>query len=353
MERSKRIFYFDVLRAMAIIGIVFCHASVAFIMSGVERPDFYISAFFDCFRDFSIPIFVMLSGALLISKKDSFMDFSKKRLSRIFVPFAFWVAVYVAYSSVFITHGFKLSNAIDIFFGTSATLGVAFWFIWMIVIVYFLIFIINKLMDHALNLIGILTFLSLIYILTVQFGLFNPYSSKIVYFVSFITYVLFGYFISSNDYLESLMGPEKIVIVTLALSLFSYLFYVFAFVVPTSISHGQFINMGYFNIPILFISVNIFLLFKYLSKVNLLSKVENGRLGFIITAISRYSFGIYLAHYVVLHSIRMNLVKIVDFTSQSSLIWIPALVILTLVISLVILKILDKIPVFNKFTGNS
>ena len=79
---SKRIFYYDVLRALAIIGIVFCHVSVC--------PNLYISVFFDCFRDFSIPIFVMLSGALLLGKKDTLIKFFKKRLSRLFIPFLFW-----------------------------------------------------------------------------------------------------------------------------------------------------------------------------------------------------------------------------------------------------------------------
>ena len=54
MKQSKRVFYFDALRAMAIIGIVFCHAAITFVVTGINNSDFYISAFFDCFRDFSI-----------------------------------------------------------------------------------------------------------------------------------------------------------------------------------------------------------------------------------------------------------------------------------------------------------
>ena len=65
--KSKRIFYYDVLRALAIIGIVLCHVSVSYVSRDINSPNLYISVFFDCFRDFSIPIFVMLSGALLIN----------------------------------------------------------------------------------------------------------------------------------------------------------------------------------------------------------------------------------------------------------------------------------------------
>ena len=146
MKQSKRIFYYDVLRAIAIIGIVFCHASISF----VSKPNmmnlnyFIISSVFDCFRDFSIPIFVMLSGALLIGKKDTLTDFFKRRLSRLFIPFIFWVVIYAIYSFIFIRHSIDLNYALDIFLGAPGTLGVAFWFVWMIVLSYVGIFIINK-----------------------------------------------------------------------------------------------------------------------------------------------------------------------------------------------------------------
>ena len=351
MEHSKRIFYFDELRALAIIGIVFCHASVSFVLSGVNKSDFYISAFFDCFRDFSIPIFVMLSGALLIGKKDSFKDFFKKRLSRIFIPFIFWVVIYIIYSSIYITHGFDLSSSIDIFFGTSSTLGVAFWFIWMIIIAYFGIFIINKLMEYNSNVINILTVISFIYILICQFSFFDPYSSKIIYFVSFISYVVIGYFIASNDYLEQKISCKWLAIMTLVLFVVSYLVYIFYFVVPMSVSHNQFITLSYFNLPILFISLNVFLFFKFLSKTEF--SLKNYKIKKAITTISKYSFGIYLAHYVILYDLRMNIAKIIDFTSQSPLIWIPLFVILIIMISLIILFVLDRIPYLNKVTGNS
>ena len=78
MNKSKRIFYYDALCAMAIIGIVFCHVSVNFISFSPNNTNLYVVAFFDCFRDFSIPIFVMLSGILLLNRNESFKLFFKK-----------------------------------------------------------------------------------------------------------------------------------------------------------------------------------------------------------------------------------------------------------------------------------
>ena len=47
---SNRVFYYDALRAISIIGIVFCHVGIFFLSQGVNNPYFPVTAFFDCFR---------------------------------------------------------------------------------------------------------------------------------------------------------------------------------------------------------------------------------------------------------------------------------------------------------------
>ncbi len=361
MNKSKRIFYYDSLRALAIIGIVFCHVSVAFVLTGVNSSTFYISAFFDCFRDFSVPVFVMLSGALLINRNDTLKVFFKKRLSRIFVPFLFWVLVYSVYYSSYILRGFDLSVIIDIFFGTSSTLGVIFWFVWMIVFVYVGIFLINKVMSWGNGkvngfgdkFITVLTVLSVIYIVLVHFSFINPYNFKILYFISFISYGIIGYYLASNDYLESKIGINKLSTVMLISFVGCYVYYIMGFVVPSSIQNNQFSYLGYFNLLILAMSVSLFLLFKFISKKDFFIKIENSSVGNLISMISRYSFGIYLSHYVILNFLRIRIVRVVNYTQYNPLICIPILVIVVLTISIAILWVMERIPYLNKFSGIS
>ena len=382
MAKPKRIFYYDVLRALAIIGIVFCHVSVSYVSRDINSPNLYISVFFDCFRDFSIPIFVMLSGALLIGKKDTLIKFFKKRLSRLFIPFLFWVLVYIIFTSIR-SHGFNLDSALKIFFGTAGTLGVHFWFVWMIldsalkiffgtagtlgvhfwfvwmiIIAYVGIFIINKVMQLNLNIndfnkkfITILAILSVIYICLSHYYIINPYSPRLSYYLSFLAYIVIGYFLAKCDFLEKRIDRKYLIAITAILFIGSYLWYIFCFVVPRSHMVHQFVRLSYFNLLILFISANAFLLFKYLSKTKSFMNMENNGLGNAFTTISNYSYGIYLIHYLVLYCIKINLIKFINFTQGSSLIWIPVLVILTTAISLVILSILDKIPYLDKVTG--
>ena len=233
ISKSKRIFYYDVLRALAIIGIVFCHVSVSYVSRDINSPNLYISIFFDCFRDFSIPIFVMLSGALLIGKKDTLVKFFKKRLSRLFIPFLFWVLIYIIFTSIFINHGFNLDNALKILFGTAGTLGVHFWFVWMIIIAYVGIFIINKALQiesirkYNKHFITILTMLSVIYIGMSHYRLINAYSPRLTYYISFLAYITIGYFLAKCDFLEKRIDKKYLIMATALLFVGSYLWYIF------------------------------------------------------------------------------------------------------------------------------
>lgn len=361
MKQSERIFYYDALRALAIIGIVFCHASISFVSKSNMANMYYftIASFFDCFRDFSIPVFVMLSGALLINRKDTLIDFFKKRISRLFIPFIFWVIIYISYSFLFIIHRVDFNNALEIFLGTSSTIGVTFWFIWMILISYIEIFIINKVINvygekienFDVKLISIMVIFSLVYISIVDNGLFNPYTSRIIYFISFLTYIVFGYFIANTNLIGERINKNIIIISTLIMFAASYLYYILGYVVPHSISSQQFINLGYFNFMILFISVNFFSFFKYISSTKFFKGIEYGSVGSVVNLISKYSFGIYLSHYLILHSLKNNLSYFINFNGQNPLILIPLLVFVTLIICLLICEILSKIPYLNKVSG--
>ena len=363
MEKSKRIFYFDFLRAMAIIGIIFCHSSISYIVNDMGSFNFYTTAFYDCFRDFCVPIFVMLSGALLIAKKYSMTSFFKKRLSRILIPFIFWALISVVYSFKHINHSIDIDTAIEIFLGHGGTIGVTFWFVWMIIVVYIGIFIINKAIElgnkrqdtFVSKFIAVLTILSVIYIILFQSHFFSQeyYNSILSYFASFLTYAVIGYFLVNNNFIEKHVKTKYLAVISLILSAVLYVSYICYYVVPSSIQNSTLTYLSYFTVQILIISVSIFLMVKFMSDTQVFKKMEAGRLGTVITTISKYSFGIYLCHYLVLYHLKRNIIYLIDFSHQNSIIWIPLFVVITLVISFAILWILNHVPYLKKVTGIS
>src|SRR5665647_202082 len=97
MQQEKKTFWFDNLRVIATIGVIFIHVSSDYQPSSgiISMYDFWIGNIFDSATRFSVPIFVMLSGALLLPKDYGTGIFLKKRLLRLLLPFVFWSFIYI------------------------------------------------------------------------------------------------------------------------------------------------------------------------------------------------------------------------------------------------------------------
>ena len=89
--RSQR---YDFIRVIAIIFVIFIH-SMEILCDSASNGDelLKIEVSILSIVDSGVPLFVMLSGALLLGKSESVVYFYKKRLSRILIPFLFWSAV--------------------------------------------------------------------------------------------------------------------------------------------------------------------------------------------------------------------------------------------------------------------
>lgn len=93
MER-KRIDYFDVLRVLSMFGVIFMHVAAAPLRSGMGRSWLFFhiptSFFFT-----AVPIFFMISGALLLSdpRTRDASGFYRRHLPKLLVPLAVWSAL--------------------------------------------------------------------------------------------------------------------------------------------------------------------------------------------------------------------------------------------------------------------
>ena len=93
-------------RTRADTGIVTARAVACFmvILIHIAGWDFYQFAdqwwptnVYDSFARFAVPVFFMISGALLLAKEDQLGDFLRKRALRVLPPLLFWSAVYLQY----------------------------------------------------------------------------------------------------------------------------------------------------------------------------------------------------------------------------------------------------------------
>ena len=127
---SERIIYYDFLRAFAIIAIVVCHIGGLYLTNFgvVNTLENNFAYFLNSFAHFGVPLFIMISGALLLNKDRSFKVFFSKRALRLFPPLIFWLIVGLAvYSLIPLTH-FTVGSVLDLALGFNNEI-LPFWFI--------------------------------------------------------------------------------------------------------------------------------------------------------------------------------------------------------------------------------
>jgi len=91
----KRDYYIDYLRAAAAYGVVLWHCfSPVYYQFGPLNEWALANVFFGFVIRWSVAIFVMLSGALLLRKVEPAPVFYKKRLLRICIPLVTWTFIY-------------------------------------------------------------------------------------------------------------------------------------------------------------------------------------------------------------------------------------------------------------------
>lgn len=94
---QKRSVYLDFLRVAACVLVVCGHVSASFIQEiPVEELNFKIMNTFDCFAVLGVPVFVMISGALMLSERyeENIRKLYGKKLLRLAVLYIFWLLFY-------------------------------------------------------------------------------------------------------------------------------------------------------------------------------------------------------------------------------------------------------------------
>ena len=121
MGNKIRYMYIDILKTVAIFAIIISHVCIIGRQAAILNIPF---THFQHIGKVGVPLFLMISGALLIGqKKYDFLDFFKRRFSRIFIPHIFWVIIYFILGLTIIPDYYGLFN-----YSTPASLSISyFW----------------------------------------------------------------------------------------------------------------------------------------------------------------------------------------------------------------------------------
>lgn len=145
---SSRIEYFDILRGLAILGVVAIHSSVTGLQFEQNTLNFNFTVLWRNALNFSVPLFLAISGYFLAKKNiqnySEYFTFLKKQIPRVYTPLLFWSVVWLAFA-VFIFNQPILNEIIKLV--TFQSTGI-YYFIAVIVQFYLLMPILYRLATY-------------------------------------------------------------------------------------------------------------------------------------------------------------------------------------------------------------
>ena len=346
---SNRIFYYDIVRAFAIFSIVSCHVFAVYVTntSIFGTKFWYCSLFLNSLRSLGLPLFVILSGCLLLNRTESLTTFAKKRVSRVIIPYLFWIFIFFISAIIFSHYGFKFipfSNLNDLIINIFNFKGSAyhFWFVPMIICVYAAIILVNKLNGYYRHTLKISLLVSAFTLILCNFNIIPSNN-----WINFAVYAFIGYYLATFDFKRGKLSSKSLFIIFAAVFIVSFISEVLLNA-SMSLALNRFACVSPFSLINVISVISLFLFIRYLSQAYDIGSYKS-TIGKTVYSISVCSYGIYLCH-VLLKFIVLNVVLIHVKYLQASVYSILTLI-LTFVSSWMLIVILSKIPYINKLSG--
>jgi len=328
--KKERIFYYDALRAFAIIAVIICHVDMFFGPLTSQTQVISQMTFHDIGR-IGVPIFLMISGALLLNRDyPDLGHFLKKRFARIIYPFIFWIVLILG--QLYLYHYYP-SYLWKVFIGEPSIT----WYFWTLIGIYLFIPVINAFIKEYGEK-GIKYFL-VIWFITMILRTFNAYPLwqyfDLNMFAGYIGYPILGYWLSTKKFS---MSDAKVCIMGLATLLISLTVFVYL-----NYLGSDWISLIYQNMPIIFMGSGLFLFVEYLDKLHKFDSIKNNFIGKAIISLSVYSYGMYFSHVLV--------VKFLSDHNPHTHMMFPVMFVLTIFLSWLMPYILSKIPYVKTVSG--
>lgn len=341
MRKEGNIEWITNLRVLATIFVIVVHVS----MESRYNSALYADLIYGGFARFCVPVFVMISGALLLPREVPLVPFTKKWMVKIVLPFLFWSIPYILYNfrqRIYVGETFTLFQALkeSCKYIVQGTTNFHFWYIYMIIGIYLFIPIIGKWARAA-------TQKELLYFLGTWFltmCLQLPFMScfkiaiDLYYFTGYLGFLILGYYLSIADFNYKLWHAALITFIgySVTVVLTRYL----------TKQNGVFTHTyyDYLRPNIIVLSAGVFLLVKKMNvgffRSGILLKIRDG--------IATYSFGIYLVHWLVI----LFLAEYhIDWQLITPLVGIPLTTLSCLVISFACVWIVNKLPLGKYVSG--
>ena len=322
MPTTNRTFWIDLIRVAGAFFVVMLHTSYR-VAGGpmVDDPGdargslgWLVTQFFFTLGCVAVPLFLMVSGALLLGRSEEMLTFYRKRFGKILLPFFAWSCIFIL--CLWIASGtFKDGTPITLFSSIGALLsgGVSghFWFMYMLITLYLVVPFLSVFVRNASKsmLIG---FLMLWFFAAVLFPVINTIAKDTLDITKLANYYPFesgtvsrsvGFFVAGYVLKDIVISRRWMVIafvawICLALTpINSYLRMTY----PDSTMFFLFVFIGKYVTPIIAHPATLAVIaFLALRSFGDSPSVSSSWFGRLVINLAPLTFGIFLCHHLFL-----------------------------------------------------
>lgn len=350
---KARIKYYDTLRFLAIFGVIAIHIFQSF-PADTAIMSLKVISLSEIFK-FAVPVFLMISGALLLGRDIDLEDFLKRRFSRLTYPFILYMIIYAVILFILMSYvtGFgdldKWLSNLPLNYN---------WYFWTIASLYLALPVINKFVQHSSEteieyFLAILIVGAVFYQIVLGLGLKQFIDLNL--FISPIAYLILGYWLSHKDFSNKIYKIAVIFFIgATVLKIIGQLGYIPMPLVENyeatrSLIVSSYIDMGFLQI-IQASSLFLIIRFIYLTDNGIHTFLTADVPDRFIMSVSQASYGMYLFHHTLIEPIR-SILKNFTFTGSETLILIVIGTILIFVICWIVVLIISRIPFIAMFSG--
>lgn len=301
----------DFCRLIAMFGVICIHTAAPVFSKYHSNPldEFLIANAIDSLARVSVPLFIMLSGALLLGKESSkgLVD-ARDRIIKVAIPLLFWSFIYIFWTNYWARKSFDLFDTLISI--CHAPVMHHLWFIYMIIGVYivlpFLRVISSALITDRKSAIYFFTLWFIVNSITIYYPIKFIQLLNLSNFLGWPGYFILGYYLSCSKFLLRINSSFYVLVFYLS-SLCTFLITWGLYVkspIPIQTAYnyfspnvliasvGAFLYLRQIKVTIFFVKPLAFLsgiIFPiYFMHLLIIAVIEGGYLGFTITPYSIY-----------------------------------------------------------------
>ncbi len=357
-QDSKTTIPVDLIRTVAIVGVLLLHAgndlTNQVTLNTLEIVRWTTVDIYQSIGRLGVPLFVMLTGALLLAPSKTNEDlgtFFKKRFSRIGLPCLFWGILYFVWD-IFVENQLATAQSTAAFIAQGLLTGpyFQFWYIYMLVGLYlvtpFLRLMVAQASNQLFKYFTVLWFIGtslipFIYLLTPL-----KVDANLFLIPTFVGYFVLGYYLLRVRVNRRLL--KEMLVASLAGTAIGTYFVSRYFGGSTSWFFQEYVSP-----TTIIASIALFtLLVSGKSSQQQTMHIHRSLGQKLLHIISENTLAIFFLHLIVLYVLQQGVLGFaLNGNTVNSIIGVPLAAVLTLFICLAIIVPLKKVPYLKKFIG--